>query len=194
MFKKLKNISFFIILFALSSFTSAQVGIGNLSKSDSILITSVKPTESKALIYVKGETKITIGKNTSLKAKIVYLKEQPKRKQIVLAKKNKNFKKNKLSDKLEEFTKIEKVKLLKPKFHLQQGNLPLLHSSTSGDSTSIVINHHDQVKKYISLNKKIHINYFTSFYLNKNVLCFGHETIKDTGFTNTCGIRPPPTA
>lgn len=93
MFKKLKNISFFIILFALSSFTSAQVGIGNLSKSDSILITSVKPTESKALIYVKGETKITIGKNTSLKAKIVYLKEQPKRKQIALAKKNKNFKK-----------------------------------------------------------------------------------------------------
>ena len=116
MFKKLKIISFFFILFALYSFTSAQVGIGLTSKTDSLSINTQSKTSVQPIIYVKNGTEITIATNTTLDAKVVYLKEQPKKKQIVLAKEKKILKKNKLSDKLEEFTKVAKVKLLKPNF------------------------------------------------------------------------------
>lgn len=194
MFKKLKIISFFFILFALYSFTSAQVGIGLTSKTDSLSINAQSKTSVQPIIYVKNGTKITIETNTILDAKVVYLKELPKKKQVVLAKEKKILKKNKLSDKLEEFTKVAKVKLLKPKFHLQQGNLPLaFNSSTSVNSSFTVVHHHDYIKKHIILTKKTSLNYFTTFYLEKNTICFDYKTLKDTGFTTTCGIRPPPT-
>ncbi|MBO6213562.1 hypothetical protein [Algoriella sp.] len=192
--ENLKMISFFICYFALYSFTSAQVGIGLTSKTDSLAITSPSKTSVQPIIYVKSGTKITIATNTTLDAKVVYLKEQPKKKQVVLAKEKKILKKNKLSEKLEEFTKVTKVKLLKPKFHLQQGNLPLsFNSSTSVNSSFTVVHHHDYIKKHIVLTKKTSLNYFTTFYLEKNTICFDYKTLKDTGFTTTCGIRPPPT-
>ena len=194
MFKKLKIISFFFILFALYSFTSAQVGIGLTSKTDSLSINTQSKTSVQPIIYVKNGTEITIATNTTLDAKVVYLKEQPKKKQVVLAKEKKILKKNKLSEKLEEFTKVAKVELLKPKFHLQQGNLPLyLYSSNTINSFCIVVNHHDQINKQAVFIKKTSIVFFESFYLEKNnIVSSYNHIVKNFDDLNTFGIRPPP--